>query len=127
MGMGRFGALSLVCDHAIISTSCGGVWHRYMSVDGKTPLTAAKTALENKDMKNVVLTLGAMIALSAGAALAQVTVEDTDGNGSYSMEELMVAYPDLTEDLFGEIDADADGAVSPEELTAAQEAGQLPA
>ena len=98
-----------------------------MSVDGKTPLTAAKTALENKDMKNVLLTLGAMIALSAGAALAQVTVEDTDGNGSYSMEELMVAYPDLTEDRFGEIDADADGAVSPEELTAAQEAGLLPA
>jgi hypothetical protein len=78
-------------------------------------------------MKNVVLTLGTMFALTAGAALAQVTVEDTDGNGSYSMEELMVAYPDLTEDLFGEIDADGDGEVSPEELTAAQEAGQLPA
>lgn len=78
-------------------------------------------------MKNVVLTLGTLAALTAGAALAQVTVEDTDGNGSYSMEELMAAYPDLTEDLFGEIDADGDGEVSVDELTAAQEAGQLPA
>lgn len=78
-------------------------------------------------MKNVVLTLGAMVALTAGAALAQVTVEDTDGNGSYSMEELKVAYPDLTDDLFGEIDADGNGEVSMEELTAAQEAGVLPA
>ena len=73
-------------------------------------------------MKHVVLTLGAVVAMTAGFAHAQVAVEDTDGNGSYSMEELMVAYPDLTEDVFAEIDMDADGEISMDELTAAQEA-----
>ena len=41
------------------------------------------------------------------------------------MEELMVVYPALTEDVFGEIDAYEDGAVDAEELAAAQEAGVL--
>jgi hypothetical protein len=46
--MGRFGALSLVCNHGIISITCGHQWHHYMGVDGIKPLTAAKTALERK-------------------------------------------------------------------------------
>ncbi|MCL3882810.1 EF-hand domain-containing protein [Marivita sp. GX14005] len=73
-------------------------------------------------MKTFFGTLTTVAVLSAGLAQAQVTVEDTDGNGSYSMEELMVAYPDLTEDVFGEVDADGDGEVSADELSAAQEA-----
>ncbi|MGJ8604065.1 MAG: EF-hand domain-containing protein [Marivita sp.] len=73
-------------------------------------------------MKALVVTLGTVVAMTAGVAFAQVAVEDTDGNGSYSMEELMVAYADLTEDVFAEVDADGDGAVSMEELTAAQDA-----
>ncbi|WP_439522619.1 EF-hand domain-containing protein [Marivita sp.] len=73
-------------------------------------------------MKTLVVTLGTAVALTAGLAYAQVAVEDTDGNGSYSMEELMVAYPDLTEDVFAEVDTDADGDVSMDELTAAQDA-----
>jgi hypothetical protein len=86
-------------------------------------LIAAQSALENKPiMKNAIVTLGTVVALTAGLAHAQVAVEDTDGNGSYSMEELMVTYPDLTEDVFAEVDADGDGAVSADELTAAQDA-----
>ena len=57
-------------------------------------------------MKHAVLTLGTVVALTAGMAFAQTEVEDTDGNGTYSMEELMVAYPDLTEDVYGEVDTD---------------------
>ncbi|WP_273282023.1 hypothetical protein [Pseudooceanicola atlanticus] len=52
-------------------------------------------------------------------------VEDTDSSGSYSMEELTVSYPELTEALFMEMDADASGEVSPEELTAAVDAGLI--
>lgn len=86
-------------------------------------LIAAQSALENKPiMKNAIVTLGTVVALTAGLAHAQVAVEDTDGNGSYSMEELMVTYLDLTEDVFAEVDADGDGAVSADELTAAQDA-----
>ena len=73
-------------------------------------------------MKRAIVTLGTVVALTAGLAHAQVAVEDTDGDGSYSMEELMVAYPDLTEDVFAEVDSDGDGMVSSDELTAAQEA-----
>ncbi|WP_375172815.1 EF-hand domain-containing protein [Pseudooceanicola sp.] len=67
----------------------------------------------------------ALLGLAATPLLAEVMVEDTDGNGSYSMEELAVAYPDLTEALFLEIDADASGEVTKEELTAAVDAGVI--
>lgn len=66
-----------------------------------------------------------LIALGlTGAAVAQEVV-DADGNGTYSMEELMAAYPDLTEDIFVTVDANADGEVDADELAVAQAAGTL--
>ena len=70
-----------------------------------------------------IVTLLALLATSA--AYAQTMVEDTDGDGLYSMEELMVVYPAITEDVFGEADTNDDGAVDADELAAAQEAGLL--
>ena len=70
------------------------------------------------------LILAALIGLGATAATA-ADVEDTDGDGVYSMEELMVAYPSLTEELFGTIDSNSDGAVDPDELAAAVDGGVL--
>lgn len=70
-----------------------------------------------------IVTLLAVLATTA--AYAQTMVEDTDGDGVYSMEELMVVYPTITEDVFGEADINDDGAVDAEELAAAQEAGLL--
>lgn len=77
--------------------------------------------------------MAALAALGfAGAAVAQTAtpttppeVTDTDGNGTYSLVELQVVYPALTEAQFGQIDANGDGAVDPDELTAAQDAGLL--
>ncbi len=60
----------------------------------------------------------------AGAAVAQ-EVTDTDGDGAYSMEELMAAYPSLTAETFAVVDANADGVVDADELAAAQAAGTL--
>lgn len=77
-------------------------------------------------MKKFVLALGAMAAV-ASAANAQTVVTDTDGNGTYSIEEMTAAYPDMTPELFAEIDANADGAVDADELAAAQEAGMVAA
>lgn len=77
-------------------------------------------------MKTIV-TLAAALGLAATAAIASTEVEDTDGDGFFSMEELMVAYPSLAEDIFGQIDTDADGSINEEELSAALEAGTLPA
>jgi hypothetical protein len=75
-------------------------------------------------MKMHVLFLTAVMAVSAVQASA-ATVEDADGNGSYSMEEMAAAYPDLTEEAFADIDADQSGDVSGEELAAAMEGGLL--
>lgn len=78
-------------------------------------------------MKKIVLTLGALSAFAVAQANAQTVVADVDGNGVYSMEELVAAFPELTEEVFKAADTDADGALSADELKAAQEAGNIPA
>lgn len=50
---------------------------------------------------------------------------DTDGDGTYSMEELQAAHADLTEETFNEIDTNADGSVDPAEYQAALDAGTI--
>jgi len=75
-------------------------------------------------MKTHVLFLAAVMALTAVQASA-ATVEDADGNGSYSMEEMAAAYPDMGEEAFADIDTDESGEISPEELAAAVESGAL--
>ncbi|WP_435312211.1 EF-hand domain-containing protein [Primorskyibacter sedentarius] len=76
-------------------------------------------------MKLAALTLGAAVAFGAVQAHAETMIEDQDASGTYSMEELQVAYPDLTEDGFAVIDASGDGEVDMEELAAAREAGVI--
>ncbi|WP_417253389.1 EF-hand domain-containing protein [Celeribacter sp.] len=77
-------------------------------------------------MKPIALTLGALT-LFAAPAFAQTTLLDSDENGTYSMEEMLMVYPDLTEENFSMIDADASGEVTIEELAMAQSEGLLPA
>lgn len=60
----------------------------------------------------------------AGSAMAQEVV-DADGDGAYSMEELMAAYPNLTAEVYAAIDANGDGLVDVDELAAAQSAGTI--
>ncbi|MCG6884102.1 MAG: EF-hand domain-containing protein [Silicimonas sp.] len=74
--------------------------------------------------KRMNLTIAALLGLGLGTA-AMAAVEDTDGDGVYSMEELLVVYPGLTEEGFGLIDTNGDGAVDENELTAAVDAGVL--
>ncbi|MGC9371586.1 MAG: EF-hand domain-containing protein [Paracoccaceae bacterium] len=80
-------------------------------------------------MTKTTLIATAFATLLAGPLAAQdmTEVADTDGNGTFSMEELKVAYPDLTEEAFAEIDTSADGEVDTAELEAALEAGLLAA
>lgn len=78
-------------------------------------------------MKKLVLVLGAVLALGATQAMAQTVVSDTDGNGTYSFEELKAAYPDLNEATFTAVDVNGDGQVDADELQAAREAGTLAA
>ena len=54
-------------------------------------------------------------------------MEDSDGDGMFSFDEMLVAYPTLTEETFITIDTNGDGGIDEEELAAATEAGVLPA
>lgn len=78
-------------------------------------------------MKTKVLFLAAILATAAVQTSAATLVEDTDGNGTFSMDEMKVTYPDLTAELFAEIDTDASGEASEEELLVAMENGLIPA
>lgn len=64
-----------------------------------------------------------VLALSATSVLAAPT--DSDGNGSYSMEEMAEAYPDLTEEEFADMDANEDGEIDEVELADAIDAGMI--
>ncbi|GAA5067134.1 EF-hand domain-containing protein [Roseibacterium beibuensis] len=78
-------------------------------------------------MTRFFLLLVATMAFTGNAAVAQTMLEDTDGDGAYSYEEMLAAYPDLTQELFDEADANADGAIDADELAAAREGGLFPA
>lgn len=78
-------------------------------------------------MKKSLLVLGVVSLFAAAQAQAETMVADTDGNGSYSMEELLVSFPELTAEVFAAADTDASGELSAEELKAAQAAGTIPA
>jgi len=79
-------------------------------------------------MKPMTLILATTLGLgaTAGAMTAQ-TEGDADGNGTYSYDELVVAFPDLTEETFLTMDTDADGAIDDTELAAARAAVLVPA
>ena len=78
-------------------------------------------------MKKFLLTLSAISAFAVAQAHAETVVADSDGNGEFSMEELLVAFPELTEEVFKAADVDTNGALSADELKAAQDAGNIPA
>lgn len=52
---------------------------------------------------------------------------DTDGDGMVTFEEFQAAMPDAPTGTFEQLDADADGMLSEDEVAAGQEAGILPA
>lgn len=78
-------------------------------------------------MPKLALVLAAIAALAAAPALAETKVTDTDGNGTFSKEELKAAYPDLTDATFKALDVDGNGQVDADELQAGREAGTIAA
>ncbi|HKL44666.1 MAG TPA: EF-hand domain-containing protein [Roseovarius sp.] len=62
-----------------------------------------------------------------GAALASTAAEmDTNGDGAVTMSEFQQAYPDAEAGTFSAVDANADGSLSEDEISAAKDAGKLP-
>jgi hypothetical protein len=78
-------------------------------------------------MKTFALTAVALTSLAAAplSALDLGMEADVDGSGTYSLEELQTAFPELTEDVFVAIDVNADGVADKDEVQAAVDAGVL--
>ena len=74
-------------------------------------------------LKRTLALLG--LAMLATASLADTAIEDANGDGTYSMEEILVAYPNVTDEVFAEIDTNDDGPVDADELALAVPAGVL--
>lgn len=74
-------------------------------------------------MKKIALGLVALT-FAGTAAMAQTPLTfaevDTDGNGELSYAELVVVWPDLTEDEFNAADLNMSGGLDPDELNALQ-------
>ena len=71
------------------------------------------------------------VILLAGAALAQTATApdpaiDTDGDGLYSFPEMTAHYTEMTAEEFTMVDANGDGLLDMEEVSAATDAGLLP-
>ena len=68
--------------------------------------------------KKLAVALSALV-LSSGMAFAQAA------EGPWTMDEFMAAYPEVTPELFVQIDTNGDGMIDQEELDAAVEAGLI--
>lgn len=80
-----------------------------------------------KPAKTIPALIVALItATSASTALAE-DGPDMDGDGLLTMDEVVAAWPDVTENAFIAADADANGTLDEAEVAAAVEAGLIPA
>jgi hypothetical protein len=77
--------------------------------------------------KFITTILGAAALATSAFAAGGVTSLDANGDGLVSVDELQTAHPDVTAEQFSQIDGNGDGAVDDAELSAAQDAGLLPA
>lgn len=75
-------------------------------------------------MKTLVAPAFAILCLAAPAWAA--TQLDADGDGRVTLDEVQVVHPDITEEIFTAMDANADGTLDEEEIVAAQNAGVMP-
>jgi len=78
-------------------------------------------------MKRTFLAIMATAMVGTLAFAATMEDMDADTDGMITFEEITAIYPDVTEDAFVLADTNADGMIDADELAAAQEAGVLPA
>lgn len=76
-------------------------------------------------MKTLILTLAAASLATSVFAMGNKAELDANGDGVLSFAELLAGYPALTEETYGTMDANSDGAVDAEELAAAEDAGLI--
>ena len=76
--------------------------------------------------KTVFLMIGTLTAVTAANAVTLSDL-DADGDGMVTFEELTAVLPEISEEVFSTADLNADGMIDEEELTGAQDVGILPA
>ena len=74
-------------------------------------------------MRTKIIIASALAALAGTAALAQEM--DADGDGLVTWDELSAAMPDVTEETFTLADTNVDGGLDADELQAAIDAGLI--
>jgi len=78
-------------------------------------------------MKKFAVQTATIVALTVAASAVTAQSEiDADGDGLLSYNELLAAYPAMTEENFVAIDTNSDGAVDADEMKMATDAGLLP-
>lgn len=77
-------------------------------------------------MTKTYLFASLLVATTATGSLA-ATSADTNGDGVLTIDEVQAVMPEITTETFNAMDTNADGALDAAEVTAAQEAGLMPA
>jgi hypothetical protein len=77
-------------------------------------------------MTRLLVSACALAIFFCGAVVA-ATDADTNGDGVLTLDEALVAIPEITASTFIELDLNGDGALDAEEIEAAREAGLIPA
>ncbi|MBE0453726.1 EF-hand domain-containing protein [Roseovarius autotrophicus] len=80
----------------------------------------------NRTLTLTLTSLSMALGLGVGALAADFDTLDADGDGYVSMAEFQEALPGVSVDAFLNADKNADGALSEEEVSAAQAEGILP-
>ncbi len=69
-------------------------------------------------MKKFLAVLAVSLLTATAAQAAEFGEVDTDADGAITLEEAVAAMPDLTEDAFAAADTDEDGSLNPDEFAA---------
>lgn len=75
-------------------------------------------------MKTTAITLLTALAFTAPAWAAGEV--DANADGVLTIDEVQAAFPEITAETFSAMDVNADGALDNDEIAAAQDAGVMP-
>ncbi|MCL6281913.1 hypothetical protein M3P21_00065 [Ruegeria sp. 2012CJ41-6] len=78
-------------------------------------------------MKPTKTTALLAIAVSLPALAWAAGKVDANGDGVWTLDEVQAVFPEMSADGFNAIDVNADGALDEAEVSAAQDAGLIPA
>ena len=77
--------------------------------------------------KFIVILIGLGFLANSAIAMGESAIEvDANGDGLITVDEVQTVYPEITAEVFAEIDTNNDGALDDAEMVAGQEKGLIP-